>query len=76
MKLLPRDFDPQPLPPTSTYTCRVTIAPRVYGGYYNLFITHEYAQVPLGHISVNYFKKLFIKKKKVIYCFDSFFNFL
>ena len=64
VKLLPRNFDPQPLPPTSTYTCRVTIAPRAYGGYYNLFITHEYAQVPLGHILVNYFRKLFIKKKK------------
>ena len=43
MKLIPRDLNPNPyLPhPTSTYTCRVTIASRVCDGgalhYYNMF---------------------------------------
>ena len=34
VKLPPRDLDPDicPLHPTSTYTCGVTIAPRVYDG--------------------------------------------
>ena len=34
MKLLPRDLNPDPCPPhsTSTYICKVTIAPMVCGG--------------------------------------------
>ena len=34
MKLPPNDLSPGPCPPrpTSTYTCEVTIVPRVYGG--------------------------------------------
>ena len=39
VKLLLRDLNPNPYPlhPTSTYTCRVTIALRVYSGK-NLFV--------------------------------------
>ena len=35
MKLSPRDLNPSPYPPhpTSTYTCEVTIAPKVCGDF-------------------------------------------
>ena len=38
VKLSPKDLNPNPYPPhpTSTYTCGVTIAPRVCGGNYDL----------------------------------------
>ena len=38
--LSPRDLNPDPYPPhpTSTYTCGVTVAPRVCGGKNNSFL--------------------------------------
>ena len=41
MKLPPRDLNPGPYPPhpTSTYTCEVTIAPRVCGGHLRVLLT-------------------------------------
>ena len=57
MKLSPRDLNPDPYPPypTSTYTCRVTIAPRVCGGEsledpYNYFKSWNFSNNKKGFI--------------------------
>ena len=55
MKLLSENLNPDPYPPqfTSTYTCRVTIAPRVCGGILYLTITCPSTFLPPFYIFIS-----------------------
>ena len=63
VKLLPGDLNPDPYPshPTSTYTCGVTIAPRVCGGdFLEFFTLSPYCPllvIDFGQLVKNYFFK-------------------
>ena len=69
VKLPPGDLNPYPYPshPTSTYTCGVTIAPRVQGCAVALKMTLESTRKILESTKINLEKTLskFINKKKL-----------
>ena len=60
VKLPPRDLNPDPYPlhPTSTYTCGVTTAPRVYGGNQNYRLDEREERV-------NYVSKMEKERKRI-----------
>ena len=51
VKLLPRDLNPGPYPPhsTSTYTCKVIIAPKMCGNKMNIFLRVKFWSSVLMH---------------------------
>ena len=57
VKFPPRDLKPGPCPPhsTSTYTCAVTIAPRVYGGLCLILNVYIYIYICMNVLNAIFF---------------------